>query len=77
MKKYRLITIKFGNGCINFSNGIIDLARVNEENAALEVMIEQSINNLSSLLEAGVAFVQVAESYRFYVDWSQLFGVDV
>ena len=72
MKKYSLITIKFGEGLINFTNGIMEFS--NEDN--LEVLIEKSAKNLSSLLEAGVTFVTIEKSYRFYVNWEDVFGVN-
>ena len=73
MKKYSLITIKFGEGMINFTNGILEFS----DDDKLEVLVEQSRQNLDSLLEAGVAFTVVGESYRFYVNWGSLFGVEV
>jgi hypothetical protein len=73
MKKYLLITIKFGEGMINFTNGIMEFS----DDDKLEVLVEQSRHNLDSLLEAGVAFTAVGESYRFYVNWSSIFGVEV
>ena len=73
MKKYSLITIKFGEGMINFTNGIMEFS----DEDKLEVLVEQSRQNLDSLLEAGVAFTAVGESYRFYVNWGSLFGVEV
>ena len=72
MKKYSLITIKFGEGLINFTNGIMEFS--NEDN--LEVLIEKSAKNLSSLLEAGVTFVTIEKSYRFHVNWEDVFGVN-
>lgn len=72
MKKYSLITIKFGEGLINFTNGIMEFS--NEDN--LEVLVEKSAKNLSSLLEAGVTFVTIEKSYRFYVNWEDVFGVN-
>ena len=73
MKKYSLITIKFGEGMINFTNGIMEFS--NEDN--LEILVEKSAKNLSSLLEAGVTFVAIEKSYRFYVNWEDVFGVNV
>ena len=73
MKKYSLITIKFGEGLINFTNGIMEFS--NEDN--LEILVEKSAKNLSSLLEAGVTFVTIEKSYRFYVNWEDIFGVNV
>ena len=72
MKKYSLITIKFDEGVINFTNGIMEFS--NEDN--LEVLVEKSAKNLSSLLEAGVTFVTIEKSYRFYVNWEDVFGVN-
>ena len=72
MKKYSLITIKFGEGLINFTNGIMEFS--NEDN--LEVLAEKSAKNLSSLLEAGVTFVTIEKSYRFYVNWEDVFSVN-
>lgn len=72
MKKYSLITIKFGEGLINFTNGIMEFS--NEDN--LEVLVDKSAKNLSSLLEAGVTFVTIEKSYRFYVNWEDVFGVN-
>ena len=72
MKKYSLITIKFGEGLINFTNGIMEFS--NEDN--LEVLVEKNAKNLNSLLEAGVTFVTIEESYRFYVNWEDVFGVN-
>lgn len=72
MKKYSLITIKFGEGLINFTNGIMEFS--NEDN--LEILVEKSAKNLSSLLEAGVTFVTIEKSYRFYVNWEDVFGVN-
>ena len=72
MKKYSLITIQFGEGMINFTNGIMEFS--NEDN--LEVLVEKSAKNLSSLLEAGVTFVTIEKSYRFYVNWEDVFGVN-
>ena len=51
MKKYSLITIKFGEGMINFTNGIMEFS----DEDKLEVLVEQSRQNLDSLLEAGVS----------------------
>ena len=73
MKKYALITIKFGEGMINFTNGIMEFS----DDDKLEVLVEKTAKNLSSLLEAGVAFIAVGEGYRFYVNWGSLFGVAV
>lgn len=73
MKKYSLITIKFGEGMINFTNGIMEFS----DDDKLEVLVEQSRQNLDSLLEAGVTFTAVGESYRFCVNWGSLFGVEV
>lgn len=73
MKKYSLITIKVGEGVINFTNGIMEFS----DDDKLEVLVEQSRQNLDSLLEAGVTFTAVGESYRFYVNWGSLFGVEV
>ena len=73
MKKYSLITIKFGEGMINFTNGIMEFS----DDDKLEVLVEQSRQNLDSLLEAGVTFTAVGEGYRFYVNWGSLFGVEV
>lgn len=73
MKKYSLITIKFGEGMINFTNGIMEFS----DDDKLEVLVEQSRQNLDSLLEAGVTFTAAGESYRFYVNWGSLFGVEV
>ena len=73
MKKYSLITIKFGEGMINFTNGIMEFS----DDDKLEVLVEQSRQNLDSLLEAGVTFTAVSESYRFYANWGSLFGVEV
>ena len=72
MKKYSLITIKFDEGVINFTNGIMEFS--NEDN--LEVLVEKNAKNLNSLLEAGVTFVTIEESYRFYVNWEDVFGVN-
>ena len=73
MKKYSLITIKFGEGMINFTNGILEFS----DDDKLEVLVEQSRQNLDALLEAGVAFTAVGENYRFYVGWNTIFGVEV
>ena len=73
MKKYSLITIQFGEGMINFINGIMEFS----DDDKLEVLVEQSRRNLDSLLEAGVTFTAVGESYRLYVNWGSLFGVEV
>lgn len=73
MKKYSLITIKFGEGMINFANGIMEFS----DDDKLEVLVEKSRQNLDSLLEAGIPFSVVGESYRFYVNWGSLFGVEV
>lgn len=73
MKQYSLITIKFGNDMLNFANGIIDFS---DENT-LEILVEKTTRNLAALLEAGVGFVTIEKSYRFYVNWENLFGVNV
>ena len=72
MKKYSLITIKFGEGLINFTNGIMEFS--NEDN--LEVLVEKSAKNLSSLLEAGVPFDVDGNNFRFYTPWGWLLGVN-
>ena len=72
MKKYSLITIKFGEGLINFTNGIMEFS--NED--TLEVLVEKNAKNLSSLLEAGVTFITIEKSYRFYVNWEDVLGVN-
>lgn len=72
MKKYSLITIKFGEGMINFTNGIMEFS----DDDKLEIHVEKTAKNLSSLLEAGVTFIAVDGSYRFYVNWDSLFGVE-
>lgn len=72
MKKYSLITIKFGEGMITFTNGIMEFS----DDDKLEVLVEQSRQNFDSLLEAGIAFTAVGESYRFYVAWNTIFGVE-
>lgn len=73
MKTYSLITIKFGEGLITFANGIMEF--FNEDN--LKVLVEKSAKNLSSLLEAGVTFITLEKSYRFYVNWEDVVGVNV
>lgn len=73
MKKYSLITIKFGEGVINFTNGIMEFS----DDDRLEVLVEQSRQNLDSLLEAGVPFIAVDGNYRFYINWGILFGAEV
>ena len=73
MKKYSLITIKFGEGMINFTNGIMEFS----DDDKLEVLVEQDRKNLDSLLEAGISFSVVGESFKFYVNWGSLFGVEV
>ena len=75
MKKYSLISIQFGDGIINFRNGIMDFSR-EREHQNLEILVEKSTHNLAALLEAGVGFVVIEKSYRFYVNWETLFGVD-
>ena len=72
MKKYALITIQFGEGMINFTNGIMEFY----DDVKLEVLVEKSRHNLDALLEAGISFTIVGESYRFYVDWDTIFGVE-
>ena len=72
MKTYSLITLKIGENTYNFTSGIIQ-AR-NEE--VLEIYVQKNIKNLCSLLDAEVDFISVANSYRFYIRWEVLFGVE-
>lgn len=72
MKKYSLITMKFGNTLV-FTNGIIEFS--GEE--TLKVLVEKNSKNLCNLLEAGITFITVEKSYSFYVDYRNLFGVKV
>jgi hypothetical protein len=73
MKKYSLITIKFGEGMINFINGIMEFS----DEDKLEIHVKKERKNLNSLLEAGVDFDSNEESYRFYVNWGSVYGVEV
>ena len=72
METYELITFMFGNDTINFRNGIVEVKNDKE----LEVVVEKTLLNLSSLLEAGVTFVTLGNSYRFHVLWGCLYGVE-
>ena len=73
MKKYSLITIKFGEGLINFTNGIMEFSSKDE----LEILVEKCAKNFNSILEAGVTFITLEKSYRLYVLWDSIFGVNV
>lgn len=73
MKKYSLITIKFGEGMINFVNGIMEFSSEGE----LEILVEKCVKNFSSILEAGVTFITVGNSLRFYVKYDMVFGADI
>lgn len=73
MKKYVLITIKFGEDLINFTNGIMDFHGEDE----LEVLVEKNPKNLNSILYAGITFITIENSYRFYVGYDMLFGANV
>lgn len=75
MKKYSLISIHFGADIIDFRNGIIDFSDENHE--VLEILVEKSTHNLAAILEAGVGFVTIEKSYRFYVNYDLLWGVNV
>jgi hypothetical protein len=73
MKKYSLITIKFGEDMINFINGIMEFSSEDE----LEILVEKSAKNFNSILEAGVTFVTVGNSLRFYVKYDMVFGANI
>ena len=73
MKKYSLITIKFGEGMINFINGIMEFSSEDE----LEILVEKCAKNFNSILEAGVTFVTVGNSLRFYVKYDMVFGANI
>jgi len=72
MKKYSLITIQFGEGALSFTNGIMEFST----DDLLEIHVEKTAKNLSSLLEAGVPFDVVENSFRFYTPWGWLLGVN-
>lgn len=73
MKKYSLITIKFGESMINFVNGIMEFSSEGE----LEILVEKCAKNFSSILEAGVTFITVGNSLRFYVKYDMVFGANI